>query len=66
MYHRDSKPLKTIGHSHTDSLKRIGEALFLERGVAARGSVQSFLAASSRDGTLYRTASSQREVEDIG
>ena len=34
VYHRDSKPLKTIGHSHTDSLKRIGEASFLEDGVA--------------------------------
>ena len=31
--HRDSKPLKTIGHSHTDSLRRIGEASFLKRGV---------------------------------
>ena len=36
VYHRDSKPLKTIGHSHTDSLRRIGEASFLERGVAAK------------------------------
>ena len=34
--HRDSKLLKTIGHSHTNSLKRIGEASFLERGVAAK------------------------------
>ena len=34
VYHRDSKPLKTIGHSHTDSLKRVGEASFLEDGVA--------------------------------
>ena len=34
VHHRDSKPLKTIGHSHTDSLKRIGEASFLEDGVA--------------------------------
>ena len=34
-HHRDSKPLKTIGHSHTDSLKRIGEASFLEDGAAA-------------------------------
>ena len=36
VYHRDSKPLKTIGHSHTDSLRRIGEASFLERGVATK------------------------------
>ena len=35
VYHRDSKPLKTIGHSHTDSLKRIGEASFLVDGAAA-------------------------------
>ena len=32
VYHRNGKPLKTIGHSHTDSLKRIGEASFLEEG----------------------------------
>ena len=36
VYHRDSKPLKTIGQSHTDSLRRIGEASFLEEGVAAK------------------------------
>ena len=35
VYHRDSKPLKTIGHSHTDSLRRIGEASFLEEGTTA-------------------------------
>ena len=29
--HRDSKPLKTIGHSHTDSLRRIGEASLVPR-----------------------------------
>lgn len=36
VYHRDSKPLKTIGHSHTDSLRRIGEASFLEDGVTVK------------------------------
>ena len=35
VYHRDSKPLKTIGHSHTDSLKRIGEASFRANSTAA-------------------------------
>ena len=28
----NGKPLKTIGHSHADSLKRIGEASLLEEG----------------------------------
>ena len=27
-----NRSIKTAGHSHTDSLKRIGEASFLERG----------------------------------
>jgi hypothetical protein len=33
--HRDGKPLKMIGHSHTDRLRRIGEASFLEEGTTA-------------------------------
>ena len=36
VYHRNGKPLKTIGHSHTDSLKRIGEASLLENGTTAK------------------------------
>ena len=36
VYHRNGKPLKTIGHSHTDSLKRIGEASLLEDGTTAK------------------------------
>jgi hypothetical protein len=32
VYHRNGKPRKTIGHSHTDSLRRIGEASLLEEG----------------------------------
>ena len=35
VYHRDGKPLKTIGHSHTDRLRRIGETSFLEEGTTA-------------------------------
>ena len=34
--HRDGKPLKTIGHSHTDILRRIGEASFLEDGATVK------------------------------
>ena len=36
VYHRNGKPLKTIGHSHTDSLKRIGEASLLEDGATVK------------------------------
>ena len=61
--HRNSKPLKTIGHSHTDSPRHIGEASLLERWSHGGSSVRACVGdafAISFDRLIRSESSGQR------